>query len=627
MGKRFTLHEAVRVDRSGAEEKLAFTSGVNLLVGMPNTGKTQWLRMLDFILGDTGKAEEAFDDQLAAKYVELRVVATIGDRQSTLVRRWHDAKMKTKIIIDDTAMAVEEFNEQLLERLGITPVKYPQGDAHGPRTWPTLGWRSLLRHIYRRQDSWSDIATRQYESEQHAALLQFLGAAEKIFVAQYRELVDQQNEVMALRAQKDQFQNALNMVTRELLNESEALSLTDDVINTRVADLRKAESEIEAQRAAFIDSLRAQVTPKREDEAALAREAAELRKRRDEISAARTDARVHLAEMHELREKLVSEADRLERAKLAGTIFGRLKVTHCPACDQPIELESAPGVCYVCHRHTEPYVVRDAKRRFAAEQRHIEGELEEADQVIKETSALHAELTRDLRAVNTRLSEVEEALAPARAQLAEILPPEIREMDERIGVVRERIRQMDGFRAALTKRQELTTRVDELEAEISKLERKVQESREQADLEQLGDDFADRINNYLTQLRQVNPNSWTQNHVTVELQKRETKIRIGSRAWHKKLGGTMQLYFLLAYNYALLSLYPEEWARYPGLAIIDVPAKLEDGSATADKENFVLEPYLALLKREEMKDAQLIVTGSSFENFPAHRIELKHVWT
>lgn len=65
----------------------------------------------------------------------------------------------------------------------------------------------------------------------------------------------------------------------------------------------------------------------------------------------------------------------------------------------------------------------------------------------------------------------------------------------------------------------------------------------------------------------------------------------------------------------------------PGLAIIDVPAKLEDGSATADKENFVLEPYLALLLRDEMSDAQLIVTGSSFENFPAHRIELKHVWT
>lgn len=566
MGKRFIIHEFVRVDRDGADEKLEFKPGVNLLVGMPNTGKTQWLRMLDFVLGDVGKPEEAFDDALASKYVELRLIATIGDRRSTIIRRWQDPKMKTKVVVDETAMSAEDFNEHLLERLGITPVKYPQGDAHGPRTWPTLGWRSLLRQIYRRQDSWSDIATRQWESEQHAVLLQFLGAAEKIFISQYRELVDQQNEVSALRAQKEQFQNALNMVTRELLNESETLALTDEVINARVADLRKTETEIERDRAAVIDALRAQITPKRDEEEVLAREAAELRKRRDELTAARTDARVHLADMHELRDKLVSEVDRLGRAKVAGTVFGRLKVTHCPACDQAIALQSAAGICYVCHRHTEPVVVRDAKRRFAAEERHISGELDESDQVIKDTSTIHAELSRELRSVNARLSEVEQSLAPARAKMTEIMPPEIREMDERIGVVRERIRQMEGFRAALSKRQDLAKQVDDLEARIAKLEQAVQASRGQADLEQLGDNFADRINNYLTLLKQVNPNSWTQSFVSVELQKRETKIRIGSRLWHKKLGGTMQLYFLLAYNHALLSLYPEEWARYPVLS-------------------------------------------------------------
>lgn len=81
MGKRFIIHEFVRVDRDGADEKLEFKPGVNLLVGMPNTGKTQWLRMLDFVLGDVGKPEEAFDDALASKYVELRLIATIARRQ------------------------------------------------------------------------------------------------------------------------------------------------------------------------------------------------------------------------------------------------------------------------------------------------------------------------------------------------------------------------------------------------------------------------------------------------------------------------------------------------------------------------------------------------------------------
>src|SRR5678815_5219346 len=126
MGRPFVIHELARTDKDGRVETLEFTHGVNLLVGAPNAGKTQWLRMLDYLLGNEHKPDEAFDDQLAAKYVEIRALATIGDQQSVLVRRWHDPKLRPRVVVDSTAITLDEFNDHVLERLGIHPVRYPQ---------------------------------------------------------------------------------------------------------------------------------------------------------------------------------------------------------------------------------------------------------------------------------------------------------------------------------------------------------------------------------------------------------------------------------------------------------------------------------------------------------------------
>lgn len=104
-------------------------------------------------------------------------------------------------------------------------------------------------------------------------------------------------------------------------------------------------------------------------------------------------------------------------------------------------------------------------------------------------------------------------------------------------------------------------------------------------------------------------------------------LSINGQTWEAKLGETLKLYFLLAYNYTLLKLTNRSWAHYPGLTILDLPAKLDDGSSVADKENFVLEPFVELLHRPEMKGAQLICTGSAFSDLEGvNRIVLEHVW-
>lgn len=121
--------------------------------------------------------------------------------------------------------------------------------------------------------------------------------------------------------------------------------------------------------------------------------------------------------------------------------------------------------------------------------------------------------------------------------------------------------------------------------------------------------------------------SWTQEQVSVDLRERDFSLLVGNKRWSKKLGGTLTLYFLLAYNYALLTLSNREGCNYPGFAMLDLPPKLEDGTTTADKENFVLAPFVRLMAQERMRLTQAIVTGSSFESLQANRIELTRVWT
>jgi hypothetical protein len=70
----------------------------------------------------------------------------------------------------------------------------------------------------------------------------------------------------------------------------------------------------------------------------------------------------------------------------------------------------------------------------------------------------------------------------------------------------------------------------------------------------------------------------------------------------------------------------KEGFHYPGLSIIDVPGEFS-GEAIEDKENFIVQPFIDLVKREEYKGAQVIITGASFTGLQgAHRLELRHVY-
>ena len=134
------------------------------------------------------------------------------------------------------------------------------------------------------------------------------------------------------------------------------------------------------------------------------------------------------------------------------------------------------------------------------------------------------------------------------------------------------------------------------------------------------------MNTYLNRLNQARHGAWVVGEVKFQLEARSFKIRVGKADWQTKLGGTLTLYFLLAYQYALLDLMQFPDTCFPGLLLIDFPAELE-GTTVADKENFVIEPFIELLSRKGMETCQLIAAGNSFFGLEgAKRVQLSHVW-
>jgi hypothetical protein len=191
---------------TGNTESIAFGLGMNVLVGRPNTGKTKWLQTLDYLLGDAGPSpfEGTAEDHLAAKYDAAGAHLVIGEERLHIERRWKELGTKTKVFVNGTGMPAADFQRLLMQKLGIPVLHFPRGNPRSGQTWPELSFRTLLRHIYRRQSSWAGLADQQSEGEQHACLLQFLGLAERLFTEDYGALVKLKMQSERLRARRDQ---------------------------------------------------------------------------------------------------------------------------------------------------------------------------------------------------------------------------------------------------------------------------------------------------------------------------------------------------------------------------------------------------------------------------------------
>lgn len=231
-----------------------------------------------------------------------------------------------------------------------------------------------------------------------------------------------------------------------------------------------------------------------------------------------------------------------------------------------------------------------------------------------------------LDALREEIGHTQQLLRPVRVAAAAILPPELGIADMSMGRLQEKRNQLARIKSSLGRREALAKQIKEIQAEIEALSGTVTEQTSGVDYQLLADRLSDGMNTYLNKLNKAHKNAWVVGDVAFQLGDRSFKIRVGKADWQTKLGGTLTLYFLLAYQYALMDLarFPE--SHFPGLLLIDFPAEVE-GTTVADKENFAIEPFIDLLAQDGMQNCQMIAAGSSFAGLKgAKRVPLSHVW-
>jgi len=637
--KTLIIKQLSRTPKTGDFDELNFEPGVNVLVGNPNTGKTQWLRMLNFLMGDRdSNPANAFDEDLVSKYDSIKGVFMIGDEEITLERNWKQSGNKGKVFIDGTSITADTFSSYLLPLLDIPTVHYPQGNPLSLRTWPELSWQSLLRHIYRRQKSWGELANKQPEVDQHACILLFLGIAEHLFSTEYEQLAEKQKEVYKQEVRKEEFVSTLNQISRELLSEQGlGVAVTANSIDSAIQNLDIEVDNLLNQRTEVLNSLQDNVLQESNSIQVLAFEQlsdrwARLQSNRNEVSSQIQSTQSRLRDLEEYSTKIGDELSRIERARSAGQVFRDLRVTHCPVCEKPVDLKNiSPDHCYLCGQPTELTLNEGnaSEQRLDFEIEQLRDENQEAQELV---SVVHSELESLIahqRLIDEEVTYVQHQMRPTQVAAAAILPPEISQIDMDLGRIQERMRQLERIKSALELQENLSERISQIESEISVLEIEVARSSQEISFERSSSFLVAQMNTYLNSIKFKNPNSWTQDEIGLRLKEKSFVFTAGqNRA--SSLGATLTLYFLAAYNYALLSLSNNEKYHYPGLSILEFPANFADGSKDVivrDHENFILEPFINLVNQADMQNTQVIAVGRAFEGLQnVHRVELNQVW-
>lgn len=629
MSNSFLIHKVERRTEHGEVETLEFTDGVNTIVGPKDAGKTVWLRMLDFVLGDPDPPENAFG-KLADKYNSISVEASINGELQRLERRWKERNAKGKIFIDDEACTPKEFSEYVLTKLAIPILHFPQGNPFAERAWRELSWRMLFRHIYRQEAYWTDIADRQPLSEQFAVLMQFLGIAKNLFPPELGEVVTRRKQLLMLDAKQEQFQGMIDEIASKMATNGRPVQfVTSDVLNDRISELESKVKESLGQRQELI---RAALESESEKTGSSPAEDVELSEQRNRLAFELTQLNEEAAELNKRRDNLArllgsitEELEKLRRAKIAGALLHDLKVTHCPACDQIVGPRRADeDKCFLCLQTIPP---SDGSDR-------LEFEIEQLTSEKNELSEIVSKLDTDAEGTASRQSEIlqhltliDRRLEPIRTTLGALVDPRLSLIDAERGRVEEQIENLRRLLSLLDYTNELSEEIDKLNNEIAQIDTALDSHAANLDMEEARNDLQNGIMRYLDEINRGNSNRWTKGSVHLHLTERNFSFKIHGNEWKGEVGATTGCYFLLAYQYSLLRLTAKARYNYPGISIIDFPPSLPDGALISTMENFLVEPFVGLCQAIRNNTAQVIVAGRAFENLEgANRIELQSSW-
>lgn len=634
MSKTILITRLSRHPKSDPSDEIKLTPGVNVIVGASNTGKTQWLKTIDYLMGDKDKTEDALEMSLVEKYDSVSATLLIGEKEVHLERRWKEPGKKGAVYVNGEPMRAEDLSDFLLTQLEMPLMTFPSGGPLSLRGWPSLTWRVLLRHIYRRGDSWGDFATKQPESEQRACLLYFTGMSDTLFSDERRQLAESERLYNQRQVEKNLFMSQLQRFAGDLLDEQDLASgITPLLIAKAVVSAEEKMRillEQRDQRITALQSASQTSLPTKEVERLKVRWA-ELQNLQQTNQTDQIQAESRLADLAKYQEAVNADLQKLERAASAGQVFSDLKISHCPACHKPLRAHLHPnGTCFLCKQpdDSDPHQEVNSRHRLEFEQAQLRAEQEEAQELVDEAMRQVESLILTGRHLESEQRHLDLTLRPIRQGVSALRDEMVSLLDQEYGQLKERIAGLERLATTLGARSDFDEELTQIASKIQALQQRVEYASVQTDRYGAEDVLRDGIIEYLSAIRKLNSNSWALGlDVQVRLRERTFAVLLNGQSWNTKLGDTQKLYFLLAYNYALLKLTARPWAHYPGLTILDLPPKLEDGDSVADRENFAIMPFVELTGETNMPLSQVIVTGSAFKGLEGvNRVQLITVW-
>ncbi|WP_046246703.1 ATP-binding protein [Hymenobacter terrenus] len=628
MSQTLFIRQISRFDTEGNEETLEFEEGVNIIVGPTNSGKTVWMAMIDYVLGDDSTADKAFFGKqdahginLSKIYSEIRAIIEIGDTEYVLERRWKEQGVSSKTLVDGKPMDTKEFSQFVLEKLKIPISRFVQGNPYSENSILDISFRMMLRHIYRQERFWGDLADRQFPLEQYAVLTKFLGLADKIFAIDNEKLLEKKRELFKLEIEKEQYETTLDKIVRGFNYDGgeNLVYATTNLTKDKIKALQSRSEALLQQRNDIISGAAAGVLQSENDDISQYQEVKLSQARAvtfTELDKLQLDREQHTQRIRKYESILASssaELERLIRVQTTGGLFADLKVTHCPACDQPVhDTYEHPDDCFLCHQHlpVEPLTKENDRLNFEINQ--VQTEQKELVEILAKMQKGKLELDVKFYSLSNELGRIDRDLAPIRQKLAGLVDARLSVIDQERGRLLEQIENYRRIEKSLETKAELTARITMLQNQVGDLEKDVARVGS-PNFEKASDDLVEGMMDYINAIVKDRPARWNhQGRINLLINEKGFEFYIGPTKWSSP-GGTTKLYFLFAYHYGLLNLTGKNGYHYPGLLIMDFQAGLTDGELLKRTENYIVQPFIDLCGASPIR-LQVIIAGQSFED-------------
>lgn len=572
LGRGLRLLQVELIKESGEQEVFDLSlSPVTFITGPRNSSKTTTLKVVDYCFGSGHTPSHALGPAIEAKYQAVAVEISIDGHFHRLVRDFRQGH-RTKVAVDGTEIDVQELSRWMLQQLGWPSLTIPKGvNPSTARDQIALSFRAMLRHIYRREDSWTEFAAREEEYYRRAVVSLFLGFAPQRYES---AAFDLGRAVRKLAEEQAAYREASETARATILTLTRQLGLPA-VIDVESLQSVRVELERNLRNANTIrDSIAraaAEAAAGAEVEFGVDTElASHLEMSTQDVAegAGRLSSlRVVLAEHRRSHDNVRGEIQRLQRLEDSLDVFEQLPVRTCPACEQAIaDREHTHGDCYVCGQE----VTEDIRRRRAdREVRALQSELDDITEAIQRTEIEEVAVTRayaDADAIRVHLTKRLQdsrvvALAPFMAQLEDAATA--------IGRIRQQIVALPALGSILAREGFAAKNVVAAEREYERLRNLAdEESRQATDASTRCAQFADSMNDFLANF---NDRVWVGSQITISAS--DLTFYAATGTWDAKLGAEARVLFFLAYSYALIRLSALDDSRVcpPGVLLLDNP--------------------------------------------------------